>query len=440
MTAALRGQHPADIAEAFRELARPEALAVFNWLDNARAAEVLDDIDPELVRYILDNAPPERIAELLDRLPMDEAAEVISEADPDMAEILLEDLTERAPEDAAEVRELLSYPESSAGRLMTDKFVRLKSDMTVEQAWEAVRKADPEVETLTDLYVVEPMRSGGHADERLVGVLSLRDLVRAKGHQLIADVMTPEPITVQVDTDQEEVAKMFSKYDFLALPVLDHSGALAGIVTVDDVVDVLEEEHSEDVLALGAVTTAGDEAGYLTTSVSRTVRRRVWWLLMLFLASTLTGAVITHFEDELARVVALSIFIPLLIGTGGNAGSQTVTTVIRALAVGEVRLKDWLRVLFRELRTGLALGLLLAVVGFVFVNVGWHKEAEIAVVVSLSLVAIVTWATIVGSLLPLAASRLGFDPAVMSAPFISTFVDATGLFLYFTIARMVLGI
>ncbi|MBC8140921.1 MAG: magnesium transporter, partial [Armatimonadetes bacterium] len=285
MTAALRGQHPADIAEAMETLAKPEAVFVFNWLDNARAAEVLDELDTELSRYIIDHAPPGRIAELLDTLPMDDAAELIEDtqaSDPERAEELLTELARRSPEDAAEVRELLSYPEKTAGRLMTDKFLRLSGTQSVESAFATIRAAPPEIETLSDLYVTD----GGRDDfEKLVGVISLRDLVRAAPAARIAQVMTPEPITVSVDTDQEIVAQTIGKYDFSAIPVLDRNGYLVGIVTVDDVVDVLVEEQTEDALKQGGVGTDALNLPYFSVPIWRVVRSRVPWLAMLFVAS-----------------------------------------------------------------------------------------------------------------------------------------------------------
>ena len=441
LTAALRGRHPADIADAMGALARSESLAVFNWLDNARAAEVLDELDPDLTGYLVQNAPPGRIADLLDRLPMDDAAEVVAEfvaeATPEQAEALLADLEARSPEDAAEVRELLSYGENTAGRLMTDKFVRLQAGMTVEQAFAAVRNADPDVETLTDLYVVDKP-SVDDQPEQLVGVLSLRDLVRAQPTDRIGNVMVKEPTSVTVDTDQEEVARLISKYDFLAMPVLDRQGALAGIVTVDDVVDVLVEEQTEDVLKLGGVSAAEGDSSYLSTTVLDNVRNRFGWLLLLFVASLFTGAVSRRFEPSIEKVAALSTFIPLLIGTGGNAGAQAVMTVTRAIALGEVRFGDWLHVLWREMRTGLLLGAIVAVAGFLFVSLIWHEGARLGLVIGCSLIAIVIWANVVGSLLPIIAKRLGLDPAVMSAPFITTLVDATGLLMYFLIASAIL--
>jgi magnesium transporter len=296
------------------------------------------------------------------------------------------------------------------------------------------------METLSYLYVTDAPPGDRNGEGRLLGILSLRDLVRARPEQTAGEIMKPDPITVTVDTDQEEVAQLISKYDLLALPVLDRAGRLAGIVTVDDVVDVLVEEQTEDVLKLGAVAAEEAEGSYLSSGVIATVRHRVGWLLLLFVASSLTSAVSRHYEGLVEQVVALVAFIPLLIGTGGNAGAQAVMTVTRALALGEVRFGDWLRVLWREMRTGLALGGILALVGFLYVSLVWHEGSRLALVVSCSLVAIVIWANTVGSLLPIIAKRLGFDPAVMSAPFITTLVDATGLFLYFTIARAILGL
>jgi magnesium transporter len=450
MIAALQNRHHADIAEAMSHLANPECLAIFNWLDNARAAEVLGEVDADTSRYLMENAPPGRLADLLDRMPMDDAAEAVSDASPERAAELLADLEVRAPEDAVEIRELLAYEENTAGRLMTDNFVRLTPHMTVEEAFSAVRHADPEVETLTELYVVEPFEADAHLtrpfatrpaedeDERLVGVIPLRLLVRARPTQTVRDIMIDEPLTVSVDTDQEEVARIFSKYSFLAIPVLDRRGTLAGIVTMDDVLHVLVEEQTEDVLALGAVTMRDPETPYLSVGVIDTVRQRFGWLVLLFVASMFTGGVSRHFEGLIAELAVLATFVPLLIGTGGNAGAQAVMTVTRALALGELHFNDWLRVLWREMRTGLALGGCLAFVGYFFVLLGWGESATLAVVIACSLTAIVIWASIVGSMLPLIARRLGFDPAVMSAPFVTTFVDATGLFLYFSIARAVL--
>ncbi len=438
MTATLRGRHPADIAEAMEGLAKPEALFVFNWLDNARAAEVLDEVDSELSRYIVNNAPPGRIAELLDTLPMDDAAELIEEAqadNPERAEELLEELANRSPEDAAEVRELLSYDDKTAGRLMTDKFVRLAGAMSVEDAFTAIRRSDPDVETLADLYVTDGGRKGR---EKLIGVLSLRDLVRAKPNARIAQVMFPEPIVVSVDTDQEEVAQTISKYDFSAIPVLDRNGFLVGIVTVDDVVDILVEEQTEDVLKQGAVSSDAINMPYFSVPIWKIVQSRVPWMVMLFVAEMATTVVLKSREAELDKVPALAIFFTLLVGTGGNAGAQTVSTVIRGMSLGEIRGRDALRVLFKEAATGILLGALLSVVAFGRAYMV-EKRIDFALVVGLTVWAICAWSNIIASTIPLLAQRLKIDPALVSSPLITTLVDATGLFIYLMIAKALLS-
>ena len=365
---------------------------------------------------------------------MDDAAWVVSRASPARAEAILTELSARTPAAAEDVRTLLTYGEATAGRLMTEKFVRLSAAMTVEEAFAAVRRADPEVETLTDLYVVD---TPGAAEERLVGVISLRDLVRARPAQRLAEVMTPDPITVSVDTDQEDVARLFSKYDFLALPVVDRQGALAGIVTVDDIIDVLVEEHTEDQLKFSAVEPGVINQPYFSTPLWRVVRSRVGWLVLLFVAETATGSVLRYFEHDLEKVVALSFFVPLLIGTGGNTGAQTVSTIIRGLALREVRLRDTWRVLGRELGSGVLLGLLLGLIAFGRATL-WGSGMQLSFVVALTILAIVTWANLIGAVIPLAAQRLKIDPALVSAPFITTLVDATGLIIYFLIANALL--
>ncbi len=427
---ALEGHHPADLAEVMERLINEDAIRVFRALDSERAAEVLDELDQQKARYLLDNEVPERIAALLDLLPMDDAAGVLAEsATPERQEVLLSQWTDQ--EDADEVRELLSYPKSSAGRLMTEKFMRLTPDLTVEEAFAAVRQADAEVETFSDLYVME----GQH----LVGVLSLRDLVQAKSEQRLTDVMTRDIVSVKVDTDQEEVARLISRYDFLAMPVLHSDGTMAGIVTVDDIVDVLTEEQTEDTLKQSGISAEPGviNAPYFSVPIWRVVKSRVGWLVLLFVAETATGAVLRHFEDELAKVVALSFFVPLLIGTGGNTGAQTVSTIIRGIALREIQGRDTGRVLVRELISGVLLGILLGLIAFGRAML-WGSGVQLSLVVALSILAICTWANTIGSLIPLAANKLKIDPALVSAPLITTLVDATGLVIYLSIAHKLL--
>lgn len=426
----LAGAHPADLAEVMERLNKEDALRVFRALDAERAAEALDELDSETARFFLDQEVPERIAALLDLLPMDDAAEVLAEsATPERQEALLRQWTD--PEDAAEVRELLSYPQGSAGRLMTEKFVRVGKDLTVDEAFGVIRHADPEVETLSDLYVLE--------ENRLIGVLSLRELMRAQPAQKLSEIMTTQVISVRVDTDQEEAAQLIAKYDFMALPVFHTDGHIAGIITVDDIIDVLTEEQTEDVLKQGAIAAEPGvlNAPYFSVPIWRVVRSRVGWLVLLFVAETATGVVLRHFEEELAKVVALSFFVPLLIGTGGNTGAQTVSTIIRGIALREIRGRDTGRVLARELISGVLLGLLLGSIAFGRAML-WGSGVQLSLVVALSILAICTWANTIGSLIPLAATKLKVDPALVSAPLITTLVDATGLVIYLTIARMLL--
>ena len=437
LTSALRNVRAEDIAEAARDLSNPEVLAIFNWLDNPRAADLLSLLEDDATGYILENAPSARVTEMLDRLPMDDAADVLDEASPEKAEELLRSLEKTAPDDAEEIRDLLSYSERSAGRLMTDAFMRLKPEMSVNEAFAAVRESDDEVETLSDLYVTETLSDGR---ELLIGVLSLRELVRAGARRKdpnvkVRDFMVTDVISVSTDADQEECARLISKYDFTSLPVLERNGDFVGIVTVDDIIDVLVEEGTEDVLALGAVSPT--EKSYLSNSIFDLFKQRFGWLLLLFVGGTLTASVMERYEGNLNTVVALAVFIPLLIGTGGNAGAQAVTTVTRALAVGEIEFGDLARVVWREARTGVVLGSALGVVGFVAVLAG-HNGAALGVVVAVTQVVVVIWAVTVGSFLPMIFKRLGLDPAVMSAPFITTLVDATGLIFYFSIARLIL--
>ncbi|HBY97993.1 MAG: magnesium transporter [Ardenticatenaceae bacterium] len=421
----LEAIHPADIAEVLDELSAEARLALFNLLSIEVASEVLDESNPEIARFIFEELPDDRLADLLEELPMDDAARLLADLPPQTAAGLIELMQ---PEDAAEVRDLLSYEESTAGRLMTDKFVRLRSTWTVTETFDYLRHLDPDTETIAYLYVVD------HRD-RLVGVVPLRSLVIAQPEQTIEEIMTPRVVAVGVDTDQEELAETVAKYDFSAIPVVDDEGRLVGIVTVDDVVDILEAEATEDIQRLGGSEPL--DQPYFATPVVTVARKRIGWLLLLFVGGSLTSTVMRLFEDELLEVVALSIFIPLLIGTGGNAGSQTVSTIIRALAIDEIRFGDALRVLFRELSTGLLVGTLLGLVG-ACLALFWGAGITLAIAVGLTLPMICTWASVVGGLVPLLAERVGIDPAVVSAPLITTVVDATGLAIYFLIARAVL--
>ncbi|HEX5690694.1 MAG TPA: magnesium transporter [Roseiflexaceae bacterium] len=427
--ALLNGRHPADVAEVIERLDDDDQVRVFRLLSPATAAEVLDETSSDATRELLEQLSPDEVGDLLDRLPMDDVVEILTEDVPERQQALL---AEMEPRDAAEVRSLLQYAPQTAGRLMTEKFVRVRPDMTAAETIALLRRIDPEVETLNDLFVLGAQR-------QLIGVVSLRSVITSSPDQRLDQLMNTQFVTVTPEIDQEEVARIVSRYDLLALPVTAPDGRMLGIVTVDDVVDVLVEEGTEDVLRFGGVEGAGSDLPYFAVPVLRRIRQRVVWLLLLFLAGTLTSSVVQLFDDELAAVIVLSSFIPLLIGTGGNTGAQTVSTVIRGLALGEIRLRDTWRVILRELGNGLLLGLILGAIAFLWA-VAWGYGATLAAVVGLSIIAICTWANTIGSVVPLAARKVGIDPATVSAPLITTLVDATGLALYLMIAKVLLNL
>lgn len=452
LTAALRTPHPADIADAMDQLARPEALAVFNWVDNARAAEVLDELDSDLTGYLVQNAPPGRIADLLDRLPMDDAAEVVAEvgaeASPEEAAELLHDLERRSPEDAAEVRELLSYGENTAGRLMTDQFVRLSPGMTVEQALVLVRQADTrEVETLIELYVVERTRpagtssggGGARTDEILLGVVPLPRLVRARPGQSVRDVMIPEPMTVSVDMDQQEVARRISKYDFLAMPVVDRGGFLAGIVTVDDAMDVLADEFNEDYMKL-----VGSDAEEIERRTPLQVARlRLPWLLGTMVIELFAGGIIHRYNYVLETVVLLASFMPVISAISGNIGLQAAAIMVRGLATGHVNARNMGPAVTKELATSLIMALVCGVtLGTVAVIWSWFDSHRwhftFGLVIGGAMVCSMITAGLMGTIIPMTSKRLGFDPATTAGPFETAFQDVVGFGVFLWLASLLL--
>ena len=419
---------PADVVDILNRLRLADAAAVLEALPVSRVIEVFDQ--PTLRRRgaLLEHLAVERGAEILTGLSADERTDVAREMGAHGCRRLLPKL----PADArAEVERLLRYPDHSAGGIMTTEFVRLDPSMTVGQALKRIRAEAGEKETIYACYVLEP------GTGRLLGAVSLRDLVMAELEQPVVDVMRRHPITVEALEDRESVAQKIAKYNLLAVPVLEQDGSVVGFVTVDDVIDVMIEEGTEDLLRMAAVEPGALDRPYFESSVLHVVRKRIGWLLLLFVAETFTGTVLRYFESELAAVVALSFFIPLLIGTGGNAGAQTVTTIVRSIALGEIRLRDGWRVLAREASTGLLVGVLVAVVAFGR-SLLWGVTVQLAITVAITVLVICTWSTTIGSMIPMAAKRFGVDPAVLSAPLITTLVDATGLVIYFTIAKMIL--
>ena len=427
----LADMHPADIAELMEDLPREDRLTVFEALPTEQGAALLSELKGETLRLILHRASPSKLGAELDRLPADDVTFLLEHLTQRQREAIL---AKMSPRDAAEVERLQRYPLRTAGRLMTEKFATIRPEWTVAETLNHLKKIDPEVETVQSLYAVDEF---GH----LVGYVSLRALFPAPPDRKIAEMMERRLLTVRTDATQEEVARMVSKYDVHAIPVVGDDNRLLGIITVDDVIDILIEEQTEDVLHLGGVAATEEtvEQGYFSAKPWRNVRSRFNWLLLLFVTETLTGTVLRYYESELAKVVALSFFIPLLIGTGGNSGSQTVTTIVRGLAVGEIRMRDFGRVLVREGGSGLVLGILLGIVGFGRALL-WGSTMPLAMTVGVSILVICTWANSVGAMIPMLATAFKIDPTVMSAPLIATLVDATGLIIYFTIAKHLLGL
>lgn len=421
---------PADLAELLNQLRLNEAAAIVSMLPLERCIELCDQPTMRRRAAILEQLDPKRVAAILEGLSADERTDVIQKMGLHERHRILPQFN---PDVRAELEDLLQYPDHTAGGIMTTEFVRLDPKMTVADALKHIRSVAQEKESIYACYVMEP------ETDRLLGAVSLRDLVMAEPERPIVQAMRRKPVTVNVQDDQEKVAEKIGKYNLLAVPVVEQDGSVVGFVTVDDVIDVLIEEQTEDILRMAAVEPGAMDKPYFDNPIMRVVRKRIGWLLLLFVGGALTSAVLQKFESELAAVVALAFFIPLLIGTGGNAGAQTVMTVIRSLALGEVGVRHAWRVVAREATTGMMLGLLVAPIALVQA-LFWQAPFRLAITVAVTMFAICLWSTTVGSLVPILAQRFGVDPAVLSAPLITTLVDATGLIIYFTIAKLILGV
>ncbi|MEP0773014.1 MAG: magnesium transporter [Acidobacteriota bacterium] len=423
-----------DLADAWGMLSLEDRMEGFRLLDPVEAEDFflgLSARDQEELLLAMPAAERRRWLRLLDP---DDAADVIQEADEEHREELLQLLDEGTKR---EVRALLAYAEDDAGGLMSPRFARLRPDMSVDEAITYLRRqARERVETIYYVYVLDER-------QRLLGAVSLKQLFTASPAAKVRDVMETDLVTAHEEMDQEALGLLFARHDLLAIPVVNAEGILKGIVTVDDIVDVVQEEATEDIHKLGG--TQALDAPYLEVGFGTMVRKRVGWLALLFAGQTLTITAMGHFQDALARAVFLSLFIPLIISSGGNSGSQAATLVVRAMALGEVRLRDWWRVFLRELRSGLSLGLVLGVISIavVLIHFQWGGEivehfGRMALAVALSLVGVVTWGTLAGSMLPFILRRFGMDPAAASAPMVATVSDVAGIMIYFTIASLVL--
>lgn len=416
----------ADIAGLMEELEEEEMLKVFRILPKDLAADVFSYLDVENQQVIITSLSDKEAANIIDNLMADDAVDLLEEMPANIVKKLL---ANASPEARRDINHLLRYPEDSAGSIMTVEFVDLKEHLTVEQAIERIRKVGVDSETINICYVLDAQR-------KLVGTVALRYLLLSDKDEIIEDIMHENVISINTLMDQEEVARQFKKYDFTAMPVVDNENRLVGIITVDDIVDIVEEENTEDMEKMAAIV-PGDKP-YMRTGVFEIFKSRIPWLLLLMVSAAFTGAIITTFEDALSVHAALIAFIPMLMGTGGNAGGQASVTVIRGLSLGEIEYRDVPRVIWKEIRVAALCGVCLASANFVKLMVVNQVGLMVASVVSLTLVVVVLLAMFVGCILPIGAKRMGFDPAVMASPFITTILDALSLLVYFKFATVLL--
>lgn len=420
--------------ESWSALPSHERREQFSQLPRTEAEEFFLSLKPHDQADLISEASPLEKRSWVRMLAPDDVADVIQELGPQFKEEILGLLD---PQTRREVTALLAYAEDNAGGLMSSRFVRLRPDMSVDEAISYLRiQAKTQVETIYYAYVID-------TDQTLVGVASFRELFSAAPHKKIRDLMKTDLVKIPVNLDQEQIAKIFSQQNLMALPVIDEWGHMKGIVTFDDIANVLQEEATEDIQKLGAVEAL--DLPYMKTSFQELISKRVGWLLILFVSQMLTASAMAYFQHEIEKAVVLALFIPLIISSGGNSGSQASTLIIRAMALGEVRMRDWLRVLRREIMAGIALGAILGVVGGLRIFLWPTREASygpyymlIGTAVALSVVGVVLWGTITGSMLPFVLKKMNLDPATASAPFVATLVDVTGLVIYFSMAHWIL--
>ncbi|HET8713271.1 MAG TPA: magnesium transporter [Gemmatimonadales bacterium] len=426
--------HPSDLADVLSSLDEATRVRVFAELPTELASSALAEMEAaEHPEEMLLAVGPEYAAELVEELPSDDAADLVGELPEPEREAVLAEVSDRA-----DVERLLGYPEDSAGGLMTTNVVTVREDGTVGEAIEAIRRQSEDDESqLYQIYAVD-------ASGDLHGIVPVARLIVSSPTKFVRDVMEQPLVQVQPQEDQEAVARLMARYNVAAVPVVDGRGHLLGRITFDDVVDVVEAETTEDILKFGGMEAL--DAPYLKVAFGRMVRKRAGWLAALFIGEMLTATAMAFFQEEIAKAVILALFVPLIISSGGNSGSQASTLVIRAMALGEVHLRDWWRVVRRELAAGLVLGTVLGTIGFLRIAL-WHAITGIygehyllvALTVFGSLIGVVTFGTMAGSLLPFVLRKLGFDPASASAPFVATLVDVTGLVIYFTVASFILS-
>ncbi|WP_028661626.1 magnesium transporter [Saccharomonospora saliphila] len=422
----LAGHAPHEIADELARADPVEAVLLFRLLDKDRALTVFEELDPADQQNVLSGLRDTAFRDVVEAMDPDDRARLLGEAPAKFARHVLAGLS---PRERGLTAALLGYPEHAVGRYMSPETVAVRHRLTADQALAVVRERGADAETVYTLPVIDERRC-------FLGTVSLRDLVLSPPDLPVVDIADGSTPRVRATDDVEEAARLMQDANLLALPVVDSEDRVLGLLTIDDAVEVIEAADTEDIARQSAATPWTGH--YMSASVVELARSRALWLLLLIVAATLTVNVLQYFEDTLARITALALFIPLLVGTGGNAGAQAATAAVRALAVGEVRTRDVLRVAWRECRVGLVLGAMLAVVGLVIGTL--IVEFTVAASVALSLVLVCAWAATIGSTMPLIAKRVGIDPAVISAPLVTTLVDATGLVIYFVVARLVFGL
>jgi len=420
--------YDADIAAVLEDLPEKDLIKVFRILPKDKAADVFSYLEVEHQQMIITSLSERDASDIINNMMADDAADLFEEMPATVVKRLL---ASASPEARRDINHLLRYPEYSAGSIMTVEYVDLKANLTVEQALERIRKVGVDSETINTCYIVDQGR-------KLLGTVSLRKLLLSEPDTDITDIMHENAFSVNTLMDQEEVARQFQKYDFTSMPVVDNENRLVGIITVDDIVDILTEEATEDMEKMAAIVPS--DKPYMRTGVFETYKKRIPWLLLLMVSATFTGKIIGSFEEALSACVVLTTFIPMLMDTGGNAGGQASVTIIRGLSLQEIEFKDTFKVIWKEIRVAFCCGITLAVCNFAKLMLFDKVGLSVSIVVCLTLIAAVLIAKFIGCLLPMIVKKIGFDPAVMASPFITTIVDALSLMIFFRIATLLLGI
>lgn len=428
LRAMLAEENEVDIAEGIAQLPQEKAVVAFRTLPKELAAEVFSNLPPETQQIIIQSATDQELSAIVEELYVDDAVDMLEELPANVVKRVLKNAR---PDTRRLINQYLNYPENSVGSIMTAEFTDLRQTMTVAEAIDHIRRTGADSESIYTCYVT-------NASRKLEGVVSIRELLLAGDDQLVADLMETDVITAETTEDQEEAVARMMKYDFISLPVVDKEQRLVGIVTVDDVMDVMEEEATEDFEKMAAM--APSEKPYLKTSVFALAKHRIMWLLVLMISGMITGGILGRYEAAFATMPLLVTFIPMLTDTGGNAGSQSSTLVIRGMAVGEIELRDFVKVFWKELRVSLLVGVILSAVNFVRLIITYPGNEMIALTVTLALLVTVLLAKTVGGVLPMVAKLCHADPAIMAAPLITTIVDAISLVVYFQIASALLPV